>query len=81
MVRDDNTRAAYVLVGVFFAVWYAGSMVNCAWKMRERAQLTNDEQQCVLTRPAPIVAASMRTFQNRPFNLLLPAWTCAPLGR
>ena len=32
-----------------------------------------------LPKPAPLVASSLRTFNNRPFNILLPAWVCDAL--
>ena len=33
-----------------------------------------------LPTPSPIVPTLLRTFNNRPFNLLLPAWICDALA-
>lgn len=75
VTKGDNSRGAYFLVGCFFGLWYVCSMLNCAYRITERSQKPGHG----LAKPAPLVASSLRTFNNRPFNLLLPAWVCDAL--
>eukprot|EP01043_Picozoa_sp_COSAG02_P033876 COSAG02_NODE_2336_length_9114_cov_4.097615_4_plen_970_part_00 len=72
---DDTSRVAYCLTALFFALWYASTMLNCVRTMTERSMLPGSN----LPKPAPLVASSLRTFNNRPFNILLPAWICDAL--
>eukprot|EP01047_Picozoa_sp_COSAG01_P008959 COSAG01_NODE_362_length_18130_cov_34.672307_2_plen_724_part_00 len=71
----DNTRTSYFAVGCFFGLWYVVSMLNCSHRVKERSQLATSK----LPDPSPIVPTLLRTFNNRPFNLLLPAWVCDAL--
>jgi GPH family glycoside/pentoside/hexuronide:cation symporter len=72
---DDTSRGAYFLTALIFALWYSGTMLNCVRLIKERSMLPGSN----LPKPAPLVASSLRTFNNRPFNILLPAWICDAL--
>lgn len=72
---DDTSRVAYSMTATFFAIWYAATMFNCVHTIKERSQMAG----VTLPKPAPLVASSLRTFNNRPFNILLPAWVCDAL--
>lgn len=72
---DDTSRGAYFLTALLFALWYSSTMFNCVRMITERSMLPGSK----LPKPAPLVASSLRTFNNRPFNLLLPAWICDAL--
>ena len=73
--KGDNSRDAYTFTAIFFALWYCLSMLNCVYRIKERSQMPGSN----LPKPAPLVASSLRTFNNRPFNILLPAWVCDAL--
>ena len=72
---DDTSRGAYFLTALFFGLWYSSTMFNCVRSLTERSMLPGS----TLPKPAPLVASSLRTFDNRPFNILLPAWICDAL--
>ena len=72
---DDTSRGAYFLTALFFGLWYSSAMFNCVRSLTERSMLPGS----TLPKPAPLVASSLRTFDNRPFNILLPAWICDAL--
>eukprot|EP01050_Picozoa_sp_SAG11_P038961 SAG11_NODE_16159_length_555_cov_1.563596_1_plen_185_part_11 len=73
----DNKRYNYFFVGLFFGLWYASTMFNCVWKVKERSQLPGAAK---LPEPAPIVPTALKTMNNRLFSLLLPAWVCDTLA-
>lgn len=77
----DSSRYSYAFVGLFFGIWAIISLVICVIFVKERSQLkTEDKKQCVLGKPRPLVPSILNTMQNRPFVLLLPAWTLDSLA-
>ena len=77
----DNTRGSYFTVGLFFGCWYIMTMATCVYNITERCQAGLDTNSAVeaLPKPAPPMPSSLKTFRNRPFTLLLPAWVCDAL--
>ena len=77
----DNTRGSYFTVGLFFGAWYVISMAFCVINIKERCQAGADDASKVeaLPKPSPIMPSSLKTFRNKPFTLLLPAWICDAL--
>lgn len=68
----DSLRYSYATVGLFFGGWAIISLLVCVYSIKERSQLSGAK---VLSAPKPLVPSILNTFQNRPFTLLMPAWT------
>ena len=69
----EAKRVAYLLVGVFFAVWYVLTMINAAYRIKERSMQMLEKGLKLLKNP-PLVPSLLNTFQNFPFLILISPW-------
>lgn len=86
----DSTRYAYSAVGFFFAAWAWISLWWCVKNVKERSQILMERaakeeggelgEQPALSPPQPMIPSILNTMNNKPFVLLLPAWTLDALA-
>jgi hypothetical protein len=79
--KNENMRSAYLCVGSVFGGWFLVTMLVTIFTVKERSHQMMKDGQLVtdLPPPAPMVPSSLKTFANKPFLLLLPAWVCDAL--
>lgn len=68
-----SEKDAFMMVGIFFALWYITTCFICVTTIKERCQV---EGGASLPAPPPMIPSMLNTFNNYPFVCLLPAWAC-----